>query len=65
MTNTEMENKIRAILPRAQFEQDNFGQIVIYTDLIEEGGTLIPFDLEKAEAMYNTEMDEMASPKII
>ena len=30
---------VLAILPNAQIEEDNFGQIVIYTDLIQVEGT--------------------------
>jgi len=30
---------VLAILPNAQIEEDNFGQIVVYTDLIQVPGT--------------------------
>ncbi len=33
MTLNELMNKILEILPNAQVENDNYGQIVIYTDL--------------------------------
>lgn len=35
MTLTELMLKIRKICPNASFQKDYYGQIVIYTDLIE------------------------------
>ena len=36
MTFDELETAIWKILPSAQFEEDNYGQIIIYTDLEEK-----------------------------
>ena len=36
MTIDEMKQKVREIFPNAQFEYDNDGQLLIYTDVNEE-----------------------------
>ena len=36
MTVNEMIQKVREIFPNAQFEYDNDGQLLIYTDVTEE-----------------------------
>ena len=50
MTLRELQDKIRKIIPIAAFERDNFGQIVIYTNL-EDGpdNTVVDFDPDKDE----------------
>lgn len=34
MTISEMKEKVREIFPTAQFECDNDGQLIIYTDVV-------------------------------
>ncbi len=41
MTNVELVKSIRAILPNADFQKDNSGQIIIYTGLGLEENKLI------------------------
>lgn len=36
MTIDEMKQKVREIFPNTQFEYDNDGQLLIYTDVNEE-----------------------------
>jgi hypothetical protein len=49
-TANDLYKSILAILPCAQFEEDNYGQIIIYTDLIETNdGTLEDFDPNEEE----------------
>jgi hypothetical protein len=45
MTIGELQVRIRKIIPDAAFERDNYGQIVIYTNL-EDGpdNTVVDFD---------------------
>ena len=44
LTREEMERRIRKVLPGASFDEDNDGQIVIYTDKMDgEDGKLIDF----------------------
>ena len=44
-TYDELWDKIKKILPQAQFERDNFGQIIIYTNLVKSSdGLLKDFD---------------------
>jgi len=35
---------IRKVLPQAQFEEDNEGQIIIYTGVIEEDGEVLNYN---------------------
>lgn len=48
MTYDEMLTKIREILPKARFEEDNNGQILIYTDMevgsSENPDEVVPYD---------------------
>lgn len=37
LTREEMERRIREVLPGASFDEDNDGQIVIYTDKMSDG----------------------------
>lgn len=39
---------IREVFPNATFEEDNYGQVVIYTDKRVKDGVLAPFDYEEA-----------------
>jgi hypothetical protein len=42
--------KVEQVIPSASFDEDNSGQIIIYTGLTEdETGTVQPFDSEKEE----------------
>lgn len=50
MTLDELEDAIRTIIPSAQFEEDDDGQIIIYTDLEERpNGNLEEFILPPNE----------------
>jgi hypothetical protein len=49
MTFAEFCNKIVSILPDATVEQDLEGQIIIYTNLKEQGGKLVDFDPNDVE----------------
>jgi hypothetical protein len=46
----QLKDQIRLILPEAQFEEDNYGQILIYTNLMIGVGDgeaeLIPFECD-------------------
>ncbi len=46
MTYEELIEEIERIIPNANFERDNHGQIVIYTGLTEKNGSdeLVAFD---------------------
>jgi hypothetical protein len=45
MTFDEMVDKVTIIFPGAQIEEDHYGQIIIYTDMMEstDGLNVIPF----------------------
>jgi len=44
----DLMRAVLAILPGAQLEEDNYGQIIIYTDLAETSdGMLVDFDPEE------------------
>jgi hypothetical protein len=46
----DLMRAVLKILPRAQLQEDNYGQIIIYTDLAETSyGTLEAFDPEEDE----------------
>lgn len=50
----ELQRKIMEILPQAQLDEDNYGQIVIYTDMktiVDEQGrhVVVPFVNEEEE----------------
>ena len=42
----DMEMLIRDIFPNCTFDEDNYGQIVIYTDMMVEGDTLVNLEEE-------------------
>ena len=47
MTYNEMYKKVLEIFPDAQFEEDNDGQLVIYTDTkVTHNGKIITFNVE-------------------
>ena len=49
-TFTELVNKIHAILPDATFAEDNEGQLIIYTGLIEtDHDKLHPFTIDEGQ----------------
>lgn len=39
----ELVEAIRKVLPQAQFEEDNNGQLIIYTGKIEEDGEVMEY----------------------
>ena len=39
MTYDQLEQRIREILPSAEFGEDNYGQIIVYTGLVEKPDT--------------------------
>ena len=46
ISRSAIETAIRAIIPGASFDRDNYGQIIIYTDLMpseDEDGILVDF----------------------
>ena len=46
----DLMRAVLKILPNAQLEEDNYGQIIIYTDLAEtSNGSLVSFDPEEDE----------------
>lgn len=45
----ELCQAIRNVLPAAQIEEDNYGQIIIYTDLMESKGEIVKFEEEEDE----------------
>ena len=46
----DLMRAVLAILPNAQLEEDNYGQIIIYTDLTEtKDGILEDFDPDEEE----------------
>ena len=46
----DLMRAVLAILPSAQLDEDNYGQIIIYTDLTEKSdGTLEGFEYEENE----------------
>lgn len=40
----ELETKIAELIPTANFDEDNYGQLVIYTGLIERDNKLVTYD---------------------
>jgi hypothetical protein len=42
----DMEMRVRDIFPNCTFDEDNYGQIVIYTDMMVDNNTLVPFEEE-------------------
>ena len=45
MNLSELDQRISEIIPSAAFEKDNYGQVLIYTGLVEnEAGQLVDFD---------------------
>lgn len=48
---TELATAILKILPYATFDEDNYGQLIIYTDLSQESPNdndpLVPFESEE------------------
>lgn len=48
MTYAELVNAISAIIPGASFDEDNEGQLVIYTNLseVKSGEPLVDFEAE-------------------
>lgn len=50
MTFDQLMTQVLAIIPNAQFDEDNFGQIIIYTDLTQPSSNpadeLVPYNAE-------------------
>lgn len=44
MTYIELADKIKEILPEATFDEDNDGQLIIYTDLMQKGSDSDPLE---------------------
>lgn len=40
---TDMEILVRDIFPNCTFDEDNYGQIIIYTDTMISNGVIVPF----------------------
>lgn len=40
----EFMNKVRLVIPTAQVEEDNYGQLIIYTGLSRANGNIIYFE---------------------
>lgn len=47
MDYSELVAKVREIIPGAYFSQDNYGQIIIYTELREVCGKIMPYNEEE------------------
>lgn len=44
MTFNDLMQAILQVLPNATFDEDNYGQLIVYTDMCEDtDGNLIPF----------------------
>lgn len=43
---TDMEMRVRDIFPNCFFGEDNYGQVIIYTDMMVLDNTLVPFEEE-------------------
>ena len=43
MTLDELSIALRPFLPTHAFEEDNYGQLVIYTDMMLDGTNVVPF----------------------
>ncbi len=44
MTEEEMVTLVEKIFPRASIEVDNYGQVIIYTDVSIQDGKVVPFN---------------------
>lgn len=40
----DMEVLVRDIFPNCTFDEDNYGQIIIYTDMMVDGKIVVPFE---------------------
>lgn len=43
MTLDELALAISTVIPRYAFEVDNYGQLIIYTDMMLDGRNVVPF----------------------
>jgi hypothetical protein len=54
MTLTELKNKIREILPNAHFDLNNYGEVIIHTNLQTENGGDLEGDNQQLIEYWNS-----------
>lgn len=46
----QFKSAILSVCPEASFDEDNYGQIIVYTNLSEKDGEAVQFEESKTEA---------------